>query len=158
MKDVSRTRLVLGAIGLLGIGYGVWLIMRFTVVSKPLKLAEWLAGAVILHDGVLVPVTLTLGAVLTKVIPPRARRYIQGALISSGLVTAVAVALIYRRGDQQKSLSLLQQNYAAHLLLIVGVIVAVTAVAYLVRVARDSHQLASATNVRPPADQISSTE
>ncbi len=43
-------------------GYGLWLILRFQPISKPYKLIEWLAGAVILHDGVLVPSTLLVGA------------------------------------------------------------------------------------------------
>jgi hypothetical protein len=155
MKDVSRTRLVIAAVGLAGIGYGLWLILRFQPISKPFKLIEWLAGAVILHDGVLVPTTLLIGGVLTAVIPPRARRYIQGGLIASALVTIVALALIYREGDQEKPLALLQQNYAAHLVLVVAIIVGITAVAYCVRVVRDRTQ---AANVRPAADQVSVTE
>jgi hypothetical protein len=159
MPTVSRPRLLIATVGLAGIGYGLWLILRFQVISKPFKLIEWLIGAVVLHDGVLVPSTLLVGAVLTKTIPPRARRYIQGALISSGLVTIVALALIYREGDQAASLALLRQDYATHLLLVVAIIVGVTALAYVTRVIRDQRdQRASAANVRPPADQTSATE
>jgi hypothetical protein len=159
MPTVSRPRLLIATVGLAGMGYGLWLILRFQVISKPFKLIEWLIGAVVLHDGVLVPSTLLVGAVLTKTIPPRARRYIQGALISSGLVTIVALVLIYREGDQAASLALLRQNYAAHLVLVVAIIVGITALAYLSRVIRDRRdQRASAANVRPPADQTSVTE
>ncbi len=161
MKDVSRARLGIAFVGLSGIGYGVWLILRFQPISKPLKLIEWLAGAVILHDGILVPTTLLVGGVLTALIPPRARRYIQGGLIASALVTIVALALIYREGDQEKPLALLQQDYAAHLGLVVAIIVGVTAVAYSVRVILDRRQPpsgASVANVRPPADHTSATE
>jgi hypothetical protein len=157
MKDVSRTRLGIATVGLAGMGYGLWLILRFQPISKPYKLIEWLAGAVILHDGILVPATLLVGAVLTALIPPRARRYIQGGLISCALVTIVALVLIYREGDQEKPLALLQQNYAAHLALVLAIIVAVTALAYSVRVLRD-RQPRSVANVRPPADQVSATE
>jgi hypothetical protein len=158
MRNVSKIRLLLGVVGLVGIAWGARLILINQRTSKPFKLIEWLIGAVILHDGILVPITLTLGAVITVVIPPRARRYVQGALIAIGLVAAVAVLQIYRRGDQEQSLSLLQQDYAAHLALIAGIIVAITAVAYSVRVILDRRQPASATNVRPPASQTSPTE
>ncbi len=73
-------------------------------------------------------------------------------------MTVVALVLIYRQGDQEKPLALLQQNYAAHLALVLAIIVAVTALAYSVRVLRDRRQPASVANVRPPADQISATE
>ena len=66
------------------------------------------------------------------------------------------LALIYREGDQAAPLALLQQDYAAHLAVVVGIIVAITALAYVVRVWRD--QRASSAKVRPPADQISTTE
>ena len=72
LNDVSRPRLLIATVGLAGMGYGLWLILRFQVISKPYKLIEWLIGAVVLHDGVLVPATLLVGAVLTKTIPPRA--------------------------------------------------------------------------------------
>ena len=67
--------------------------------------------------------------------------------------------LIYREGDQAASLALLRQNYAAHLVLVVAIIVGITALAYVSRVIRDQRdQRASAANVRPPADQTSVTE
>ena len=43
MKDVSRVRLGLATVGLAGMGYGLWLILRFQPISKPYKLIEWLA-------------------------------------------------------------------------------------------------------------------
>jgi hypothetical protein len=158
MRNVGKTRWLLGFIGLVGIAWGARLILINQRISKPFKLLEWLIAAVILHDGILVPATLVLGTIITVVIPPRARRYVQGALIAIALVTAVAVLEIYRQGDQEPSLSLLQQNYAAHLALVAAIIAAITAVAYFVRVLRDHHQPISATNVRPPETQTSPTE
>jgi hypothetical protein len=146
-----RTRLVLGAIGLLGISWGAWTIFRRTDISKPGQLAEWLIGTLILHDGVLVPATLVLGFVLTVAIPARARRYLQGGLISIGLVASISLVLIHREGDQQESLSLLRQDYTAHLLVLVAIIAGVTLLAYACRVVRDRRQLTSSTKVRSSA-------
>jgi hypothetical protein len=151
-----RTRLVLGAVGLLVMTYGAWRVLGTAHLTRPKTLGVWLLAALVLHDAVLVPVTLTVGFVLGALVRPRARRYIQGALVASGLVAAVAVVLIYRRGRAARITTLETQNYAAHLLVIVAAIAAVSAGAYAVRVVRDARsQRASAANVRPPADHDS---
>jgi hypothetical protein len=153
--DVA-TRLVLGAVGLLGIGYGAMRLLGNPAASQPPKLAKWLVAAVLLHDFVLTPVVLGIGFVLARAVPPRARRYLQGALVASGLVTAVAVLQIKRRGTSLPGKELLQRNYAANLTVLIGLIAAVVAAAYGVRVVRDRRaQRGSAANVRPPADQTS---
>ncbi|PZS18469.1 MAG: hypothetical protein DLM57_06325 [Pseudonocardiales bacterium] len=151
-------RIGLGAVGTLGIGYGAYRLLGNPTVSKPMKLGEWLIGTLILHDFVLTPVVLAVGWLLTRVVRPRARRYVQGALVSGALVSVIAIPLIYRRGKGLPGKALLEQNYAAHLTLILGAIAAVTAVAYATRVIRDRQtQRANDTNVRPPADQASGT-
>lgn len=150
-----RTRILIGALGAYAMGYGLWRILQQPQLSKPRELLRWLIGAVVLHDGVLVPATLAVGAALT-VLRPRARRYVQGALVAGALVAAVAIPLIYRRGSQPAAKSLENQNYAAHLMIIVGLIGACAALAYTARVVRDRRsQRVSVTNVRSPAAQIS---
>ncbi|PZS29133.1 MAG: hypothetical protein DLM59_13240 [Pseudonocardiales bacterium] len=151
-------RIALGTIGFLGIGYGVFRILGNQSVSQPLKLAPWLIGAIVLHDFVLTPIVLSIGLVLTRFVEPRARRYIQGGLVTGALVTAIAIPLIYRRGKNLPGKALLERNYAANLALIIAMIAAVTAAAYAVRVMRDRRdQRGIDTNVRPPTVQTSGT-
>ena len=45
-------------------------------------LGVWLAAAVVLHDGLIAPLTVGTGVALTRV-PARARRHLQGALPSA---------------------------------------------------------------------------
>jgi hypothetical protein len=132
-----RSRIVLGAAGVLLILFGAFRILTNSGQTDPIGLAEWLVGAVVLHDGILVPLTMAVGALLTRFVPPRARRYLQGGLIAAALVTAIAIPLIYRRGSQPKAKSLELQNYGLHLAVLVGLIAAVVAVAYATRVLRD---------------------
>lgn len=159
-----RTRGVLGVLGALVVVYGVWRITGTARLTRPRVLAEWLIGAVVVHDGILAPLSLAVGFALNKVTAPRARRYIAGALIASALVAAVAAPLIYRRGTQPRSTTLEVQNYALHLMVLVALICSGALVAYLSRVARDRRgsgggaQLVSDTNERPSSDQVSSTE
>ena len=156
-KSTTRLRMGVGGLGVLGILYGVDLVLTDQRDDHPIQLVKWLIGGVILHDGILVPATMLLGAVLGLVFKPRARRFVQGALISSGLVTVIALPLIYRHGKSQPGQALETQNYTQHLAIIVGLIAACALVAYGVRVLRDRQQ-SSAANVRPPDDQTSPTE
>jgi hypothetical protein len=151
-------RIGLGVIGLLGIGYGVYRLLGNQSASHPPKLATWLIGAIILHDFVLTPVVLGVGLLLTRLVAPRARRYVQGALVTGGLVTAVALPLIYRRGHSLPGKALLERNYAANLALILAMVAAVTAAAYGVRVAHDRRtQRGSDAKVRSSTVQTSGT-
>jgi hypothetical protein len=132
-----RLRIALGAAGVLLILFGVFRILTNAGQTDPVGMAEWLAAAVVLHDGILVPLTMAVGALLTRFVPPRARRYLQGGLIAAALVTAISIPLIYRRGSQPRGKSLELQNYGLHLAVLVGLIAAVVVVAYATRVLRD---------------------
>ncbi len=92
--------------------------------------------AVALHDGVLAPLTVGTGLVLTR-LPPRGRRYLQGALVVAALVTVIALPLINRRDTQPAAESILMRDYATNLALLLGLVAAVSAALYAVRVVRD---------------------
>ena len=67
------------------------------------------------------------------------RRFVQIALVVSGLVTVIALPMIYLRGSQPAVKALLLQNYGANLALIIAAVALVTLVLYAIRVARDRH-------------------
>jgi hypothetical protein len=122
-----------------GVGLGLFGIFRLGT-EIPLAnlgwLLVWLAVAVAIHDGLLSPFVVGLGWLLRRLVPDRARRYLQFALIVSGLVTVIAIPLIYLRGSQPVAKALLLRNYGANLALVLGLITVVTLVVYAVRVAR----------------------
>jgi hypothetical protein len=153
-----RTRIALGTIGALIMAYGAWRLLGTAGLTRPKTVGEWLVAALVLHDGVLVPVTMTVGFVLSATLRPRARRYVTGALVTAGLVTVVALPLIYRRGTVPHVTALETQNYGSHLALIVVLIAVVTGGAYAVRALRDRRvQRVSEANDRPPTDHSSSS-
>lgn len=151
---MSRTRLILGAIGVLVMAYGAWRILGTARLTRPRTLAVWLVAAVVLHDGVLAPLTMTAGYILGRIFRPRARRYVVGGLVTAAMVTAVAIPLIHRRGTQPTSTTLEVQDYTTHLVVILGVIAAVTTIGYLARLARDRQRM-SVANERPSEDHAS---
>lgn len=131
-----RPRLALGAAGGLLALFGVFRLVTEVPLSALAVLALWLAGAILIHDGILSPAVLAVGLALRRV-PARARRYLQAGLIVGGLITVVAIPLIYRRGSQPAAKTILDQNYGGNLTLLLGIIAALTLLGYAVRVARD---------------------
>ncbi|CAN5384618.1 hypothetical protein BH10ACT8_BH10ACT8_21860 [soil metagenome] len=142
-------RLALGTVGVLVIGYGALRIFQQSRYTHPFKLGEWLIGSLLVHDVIIAPVVLGIGALLTRFVPSRPRAFIQGGLITAGLVSALGVILIKRQGKTASpALALLQQNYTRNLLILLGLIALVTAASYAASVLRSNRR-----NSLPPADQ-----
>lgn len=130
-------RIVLGTLGLGAILYGAVRILQSPAAVNPLDLFVWLAGALILHDGILAPIVTVFGFLMARLIPGRARAYIQGGLIVGALVTTFTVVEIYREGKSRPGNALLEQDYTRNLLVILAVVLVLTAALYVARVARD---------------------
>jgi hypothetical protein len=103
----------------------------------------------IIHDAVIAPGVVGVGWLLRRLLPDRARRYVQMGLIIAAAVTIIAIPMIYRRGSQPPQKTLLIQNYGANLALLLGIIAGLTAAAYAVRVVRDQ---SSRRSPSPPTD------
>ncbi|WP_375478775.1 hypothetical protein [uncultured Jatrophihabitans sp.] len=131
-----RLRLALGSAGVLLALFGVFRLLTQVPLSDVLVLGLWLVAAVAIHDGVLSPIVVGVGVLVAKFVPPRARRYVQGALISGALVTAIALPMIHRAYSQPKVKAILQQDFAANLLIILAVIAVASVLLYAVSVAR----------------------
>jgi hypothetical protein len=148
-----KGRLMLGALGVLLAAYGVFRLLSQPKISHPRELAEWLAAGVVIHDGLVVPATMVVGAALSAFVRPRARRYLQGTLVCGAVITVPALVLIHRRGTQPAGKALENQNYGAHLLAILAVVAAGGALLYALRVIRDRRTRQA--NDRPSDDQVS---
>lgn len=147
-----RTRIALGALGVLGILFGGIKLLLDHDKSDPIQLAIWLGASAAINDAVLVPLVGVVGIAVARFVPRRARPYVQGGLVAAALTTAVALPLIYRRDTQPAAKVLVQQNYLAHLALIVAGIVIVTTgliIASYLKAGR------SAENRRSPQDHSS---
>lgn len=143
------TRLVLGAVGIGLMCFGILRILQHPNTSHPIGLAEWLIGSLLVHDVIIAPAVIAIGWLLARVLPDRARGFVQAALITGGLISLIGVLLIWRRGKTgAESLALLQQNYTANLLVLLAIVAVVTAACYLIAVLRSNR-----ANSRPPADQ-----
>jgi hypothetical protein len=153
-----RWRIPLVGAGVALAGYGLFRLAAQPGSSQPQSLIVWLIGGVVLHDGIIAPITIGTGWLLARWIRPRERRFVQFALVWSGLVAVIAIPLIALRGSQPVGKALEEQNYGAHLAVLVGGIAAVVALAYvMIAVRRRCGQRRNAMNSRAAIDQDSTS-
>jgi hypothetical protein len=133
---VRKYRIALGVAGGLLLTFGVFRLVTELDAGDLFVLMLWLAAAVVLHDCVIAPITVGTGVALTGV-PPRARRYLQGALLVGVLITVIAIPLIGRQCTQPESKAILLRDYAANLFLLLGLTAAVALILYALRVVRE---------------------
>jgi hypothetical protein len=130
-------RIVLAIAGVsLGL-FGVTRLLSQIPGHSLILLAIWLIAALIIHDAIVAPSVVAVGWSLRRTVPDRGRRYLQAALIMGAMITVVAIPMIYLRNSQPPSKAILLQNYGANLALLLGLIGALTLVAYTVRLVRD---------------------
>lgn len=132
-------RIGLGTSGIAVVVYGIGRLFTGIPLQSLTLLALWLIAAVVIHDGLVSPAVVAVGWTLRRLVPPRARRYLQAALIMSALVTIVALPMIYRANRQPPSKAILRQDFGTNLALLVAIIAVATLIAYAVQVARDAH-------------------
>ncbi|MFC9299172.1 hypothetical protein [Streptomyces sp. NPDC057010] len=87
-------RYAVGGFGLVLAGWGGWLLLQ---QPEPWRIAVWLAGAVVVHDGLIAPLVIAIAA-LTAAAGLRLRGVLRGALIVAGSLTAIALPPLLRPG------------------------------------------------------------
>jgi len=133
MNAEKAARAVLGIAGAALIGYGVVRILQQSRLTHPVSLVEWSIGALLVHDALLAPLVIGVATLVSRLTPVRARPFVQGGLVVAGLVTGYALILVWRQGQSASpGLALLQQNYRAHLAILLVLIAIGAFAAYLV--------------------------
>jgi hypothetical protein len=126
MRTSLLPRLLLGALGVAVAAYGAWLLLQEDL-SDLVDTAIWLAGGIVLHDFVLVPLTLLLGVVLVRLLPANRRAPVAGGLVVLGTVTLMAVPVLGGWGANADNPTILDRNYPAGWLVVAGVTILVIA-------------------------------
>jgi hypothetical protein len=105
-------------------------------LTHPFELARWIVGLAVLHDLVLVPVVLAVGAGLRRVVPARAWAPVRAALLATAVLSAVAWPFVRGYGRNGSVPSLLPRDYGAGLAAAVAVVWLVTALWIVLRAER----------------------
>jgi hypothetical protein len=127
-----RTRLLLGVLGVAVAAYGAWLLLQEDLTDL-VATAVWLAGGVVLHDFVVVPLTLLLGLALTRLLPANLRAPLVGGLVVLGTVTLMAVPVLGGWGANADNPTILDRDYPAGWLVVAGVTMLVVMLMIMLR-------------------------
>lgn len=125
-----RTRVALGGLGLLVGLYGGWLVLSRG--HDLVNLVLWLAGGVVLHDGVLALVVLVVGTVAVRMLPSSAKAPAVVGFVVLGSVTLLAVPVLGRFGARSDNPTLLDRDYTVGWLVLAGVVLVGVVTASLV--------------------------
>jgi hypothetical protein len=129
---VRTARLALGALGVVGIVWGGWL-LRDDGADRLWSTALWLGGVVVLHDAVLAPVVVLLGVVATRTLPHRHRAVAAIAFLVWGTLTLAVANVLSGMGGKPDMDSLLNRPYVSAWLVLNGVVLAVATSVAVIR-------------------------
>jgi hypothetical protein len=135
--NLRSWRIVLGAAGILLALFGAFRLLTQVPIADGAILAAWMVGVVVIHDGVLSPLVIAVGTLVART-PPRARRYVQFALVTGATIAVIGVVLVARRGSQPAAKALLLRDYGTNLAILLGLVAAGSLGAYAARVAREA--------------------
>ncbi|MCT2591492.1 hypothetical protein LHJ74_16545 [Streptomyces sp. N2-109] len=140
---MTALRVMLATTGAAMLGWGCWLLVTETREGTVPQTTAWLAGAVVVHDGLVAPLLLLLGAALGHFGARLRRRHgygpeaarqddvrrvpgaLRGGLIVAGCLTLVALPALLRQ-DQPRYPSALPLDYTANWLTLLGLTTLVT--------------------------------
>ncbi|WTO80493.1 hypothetical protein OG729_05810 [Streptomyces sp. NBC_00210] len=118
--------MVTGALGIVLMAVGATLLATGGQIKD---VALWLAGAIVLNDGIIAPLVLGIGLLLAAV---PARGTVRGALVVAGCLTMVALPVLLRPGRPTNP-SALPLDYLRNWLLVLAAVAVLTAVLLLAR-------------------------
>jgi hypothetical protein len=134
MRDLFAWRLVLVAVGIALLGFGgVVFLLDVNSATYP-GVALWLAGAIVLHDGVAALAVFGATVLVRRArgIPFVVRAIVQGAAVVALVVTVLVLPEFLAIAMGPANLSVLPLDYAGNLLLFHAGLVTVTAVAIVI--------------------------
>lgn len=139
-------RVLMSLVGAAVIGYGVHGLLGDAHISDPLDVLVWAGAAVVLHDGLWLPLACIIGAGVARDVVLRA------GLIVAASLTVVALPAVLREDDDHGNPTLLPLHYQRNLLILLGCCALGTAAVWAVRRMRDRRARASRHSPGPKAD------
>lgn len=117
-STVKATRITLGVAGAGLIGYGLLGLPTQLGPAQLVGLLTWLASAIVLHDGVVVPLSTLAGAGLTRLSSgmQAASAAIMRTALMTGAVVTLITAILIKAQSEARNTTVLEPPYAEHLL------------------------------------------
>jgi hypothetical protein len=103
-------------------------LLHFHRSTNPWATLKLVVGLDLVHDVVLVPMVLVVGAIVTRLVPGAARRPLVVGLVLSGVVALYAYPFVRGFGRSAATPSRLPNNYATGLITVLAIVWAVVVV------------------------------
>jgi hypothetical protein len=116
--------------------WGVRGALHHRIDTRPGQLARFLLGGALAHDLVLAPLVLLAGAALARAVRGRWRAPLQAALFVSGTLLLFTYPALRGYGRVLHNPTTLPHDYAANLAVVIGAVLAGTAVVAIVNANR----------------------
>lgn len=124
------------ALGIPLVAWGVRGALATSTRVDPAELTRWIVGSALVHDLIVIPVTLAVGCGLRKVVPPVVWPPVRWALAATAVVTVIAWPFVRGYGRTPSVPSLLDRPYGSGLVALVAVVWVVAAGWLAVRIGR----------------------
>jgi len=99
-------------------GYGVWGLFDNSTRTSPEQWIRWFMGSLVVHDFVIAPLTLAVGAILVARIPHPLRAPFQAGLIASAFIVLTTWPLVRGYGLRSDNPSALPNDYLGGLAMV----------------------------------------
>lgn len=116
---------VAAVVGWAVVAYGVWGMFDESGRTNPASLLWWMAGGLVVHDLVWLPLALLAGAAVGRWMPASARAPVGWVLAVSAMLLVVGYPFIAGKGRRDDIPSLLNRNYGRGVAVYIVVIAAV---------------------------------
>ncbi|MFH5877433.1 hypothetical protein [Arthrobacter sp. NA-172] len=129
-SSLKATRFLLGLAGVAAAGYGLAGLPTQLGPAQLIGLLVWMACAVLLHDGIVVPLSTLAGSGLRRFsfgLRPASAAVLRGALMV-GAVTSLVVGILLKAQMVVHSVSAVEGDYAARLIWFWAALASATAV------------------------------
>ncbi|BFV60117.1 hypothetical protein KCMC57_up52210 [Kitasatospora sp. CMC57] len=120
---MSPLRWITGSAGVALLGYGVFGLLNDPQIADPLDVLLWSAGAVVIHDGVWVPLVLLVGVLVLR------SPVLRAGLAVAAAISVIAVPAVLRSGADHGNPSVLPLPYLRNWLLLLAAVAVVTTAA-----------------------------
>jgi hypothetical protein len=118
------TRVLLALSGLALLAYGAVLTWEFATsrTVNAVQGAAWFIGGPLIHDGIVAPAVGLTGLVLARIVPKPWHAPVAAGVVLSGVLTLVAIPLLWRPYGTAVNPGLHDRNYGAGLAIALGVV------------------------------------
>ncbi len=124
-RSVRAVRWTLGPLAVAAIAFGGWGLTHDQHHIPLWPVAQWLIGALLIHDVLIAPLTFGVGLALARLLPSGPRTVVRVALTVAAALTIVALPLILAKGASSNP-TVLPLDYRRHYLLLLATLAAVT--------------------------------